>query len=103
MTRGGRRNFWLRMTDSMGLTEPGKKPERPGPRLLLFQVVLWFAMTLAWIGMLTQTQGEDVQVVYGALVALSLVMTVANFVLLRRARRGTDNSGADGQADRPTR
>lgn len=103
MTRGGRRNPWLRMTDSMGLTEPGKKPEMPGPRLLLFQVVLWFAMTLVWIGMLTQTQGEDVQVLYGVLVVLSLVLTVANFVLLRRARKSTDDSGAGGQANKPTR
>lgn len=103
MTRGGRRNSCLRMTDSMGLTEPGKNPEMPGPRLLRFQVVLWFAMALVWIGMLTQTQGEDVQVLYGALVVLSLVLTVANFVLLRRARKANYNSGADGQADKPTR
>lgn len=104
MIDGRRRNFWLRMTDSMGLTGAGKKPEMPGPRLLLlFQVVLWFAMTLVWILMVIQTQGRDAQILYGVLVALSLVLAGGNFVMLRRARKGMDNSKAGGQPDKPTR
>jgi hypothetical protein len=92
----GHRNVWLRMTDSLGLTEPGKRPETPGPRLLWIQTIGWSASTLLWIVMLIRgQQGHDAQILYGVLIVLSLVLAVGNFVMLRRAiRRGTDNSKA---------
>jgi hypothetical protein len=98
MKGAGRRNAWLRMTDSMGLTEPGKKPATPAPRILIIQTIGWFAMTLLWIGMLLQGQQEgQAQVLYGVLVVLSLVLAVGNFVMLRRStRRTTDQSKANG-------
>lgn len=86
MTDGGRRNDWLRMTDSMGLTELGKKPERPGPRLLLLQIVLWLASALVWFRMVIRTQGE-IQVWYAVLVLISLALMVANVVMLRQSKK----------------
>lgn len=86
MTDGGRRNDWLRMTDSMGLTELGKKPERPGPRLHLLQVVLWLALALVWFRMVIRTQGE-IQVWYAVLVLISLALMVANVVMLRQSKK----------------
>lgn len=91
MTDGGRRNVWLRMTDSMGLTEAGKKPERPGPRMLLFQVVLWLALALFWFMMVIQVQGE-IQIWYGVLVVLCLGLAVANCVMLRQSKKRAGRS-----------
>lgn len=48
MEPGRPRNAWLRMTDKMGLTEPGRKPPRQSPRLLLFFTVLWSLSTVVW-------------------------------------------------------
>jgi hypothetical protein len=98
MAGGRRRNTWLRMTDSLGLTEPGKKPEMPGPQILQFQVLGWTAMTLLWTVMLTQTQhGRENQILYGVLVIMSLVLVAINFVMLRRVtRKRADNSKVDG-------
>lgn len=96
MKGAARRNVWLRMTDSLGLTAPGRKPEMPGPRLLWIQAIGWSASTLLWVVMLVRApQGRDTQILYGVLVVLSLVLAVGNFVMLRRsAKRGTDNSKA---------
>jgi len=94
MTRSGHRNFWLRMTDSMGLTEPGKKPEMPRPRVLLFQVVLWFASALIWFMMVIRTQGE-IQIWYIVLVLISLALAVANLVMLRQSKKRAAGSKAD--------
>lgn len=94
MTRKARRSYWLRMTDWMGLTEPGKKPELPGPRALLFQVVGWFVSALIWLFLATRTEGE-MRVWYVVLVVLSLVLTVANLVMLGRSRKRAHRSQTD--------
>lgn len=94
MTRSGRRNFWLRMTDSMGLTENGKNPEMPGPRVLLFHVVLWFASALIWFMMVIRTQGE-IHVWYIVLVLISLALTAASLVMLRQSKKRAARSKAD--------
>lgn len=93
MTGGDRRNVWLRMTDSMGVTEPGRKPEKPGPRILLFQVVVWFVSTLVWFALSIQTEGEF-RVLSVVLLALSLVLAVGNAVRLLRSRKDVDGSKA---------
>lgn len=94
MTRSGYRNFWLRMTDSMGLTEPGKKPAMPRPGVLLFQVILWSAFALISLMMAIRTQGE-IQVMNVVLVVISLALTVANLVRLRQSKKGAATSKAD--------
>lgn len=49
MEPGRARNVWLRMTDAMGLTEPGKKPQRQSPKMLLFLTVLWSLSAVVWL------------------------------------------------------
>lgn len=95
MTGGSRRNVWLRMTDSMGVTESGKRPERPSPRILLFQIVCWFVSTLVWFALAIQTDGEF-QVLSAVLFVSSLVVAVGNLVRLLQPRKDKDDSKAGG-------
>lgn len=86
MTQGRLRTAWLLMTDSIGLTGPGKKPELPSPRSLLVQVIVWIVLTVAWGGMVFRTQG-GAQALYVFLVLMAAAMTVFQLVRLRRSRR----------------
>lgn len=89
MTGDARRNFWLRMTDSMGVTEPGKQPERGSPRFLMLQAVVWLASLLVWVYFIIRTLGDlEQQILYGGLAFLSLALVVVNIVLLRQAKKG---------------
>lgn len=88
MTGGGQRNVWLRMTDALGVTEPGKKPEKPSPRILLFQTIIWFVSTLVWFALAMQTEGEF-QVLSVVLIVLSLVLAVGNLVRLLQSRKNS--------------
>lgn len=63
-----------------------EKAERPGPCLLLLQVVLWLASALVWFRMVIRTQGE-IQVWYAVLVLISLALMVANLVMLRQSKK----------------
>ena len=90
MKGNGPRNAWLRMTDWMGLTEPGVKPARPSPRILRFGAVLWAASSLAWFVMAIQTQGE-VRILSVVLVVLFLALAASNVVMLRQPGKATQN------------
>lgn len=94
MTGGGRRNVWLRMTDSIGVTEPGKKPERPSPRMLVLQAVGYTVLTVIWSMLAFRTQDNIVYLIAGV---LSLVLAVAAFVMLLQSKRRTD--GPKGHRD----
>lgn len=82
MTGGRRRNVWLRMTDSMGLTETGKKPERPSPRILVLQIVGYTVMTGVFTVLAFWTQEN---IVYLIAAALSLIVAVASLVMYMRS------------------
>lgn len=88
------RNLWLRMTDQTGLTEPGKKAELPTSGFLLFATILWVVSTIIWLWLAFQTQ-DEVQILYGVLVVLSLVLAIANFVMFRKSRKRMDESDVD--------
>ncbi|MFJ6311592.1 hypothetical protein [Pseudarthrobacter oxydans] len=89
MTGGARRNFWLRMTDSIGVTEPGKQPERGSPKFLTLQVVVWLASSGVWVYFIFRTLGDlEQQILYGGLAFLSFALATVNIVLLRQATKG---------------
>lgn len=78
MTDGGRRNVWLRMTDWIGVTEPGKKPARPSPRILVLQIVGYTVMTVCFTALAFGTQDN---IVFLIAAALSLIVAVASLVM----------------------
>lgn len=78
MTDGGHRNVWLRMTDSIGVTEPGKKPARPSPGILALQMVGYTAMTVVFTALAFRTQDYIVFLIAGG---TSLILAVASFVM----------------------
>lgn len=82
------------MTDQTGLTEPGKKAELPTSGFLLFATILWVVSTIIWLWLAFQTQ-DEVQILYGVLVVLSLVLAIANFVMFRKSRKRMDESDVD--------
>jgi hypothetical protein len=84
MTAGGRRNVWLRLTDSVGITEPGRKPEPPSLRLLVLQTVGYTVLTVIWALLAVGTSDNVVYLIAGF---LSLVMAVVSIVMLFRSRR----------------
>lgn len=83
------RNMLLRMTDQAGLTEPGKKAPLPSSGMLLFGTILWSVSAIIWIFLAVRMQ-DEAQILYGVLVILSLMLAVANFVMLRKSRKRTD-------------
>lgn len=87
MTGSKPRNAWLRMTDAMGLTEPGKKPQRPSSRVLLLMTVLWSASTATWSAF-TFKGFSDGTPIYVLLSVMSLVLAIANYVMWRQSRKG---------------
>lgn len=94
MTSGGTpRNAWLRMTDTMGLTEPGKKAQRPGRRILLFWVVLWTLSTVLWWTRTILEFSEGTQDYLSLILAvLTLVLAVAYSVMLWQSRKASKSS-----------
>jgi hypothetical protein len=89
MRSSGLRDAWLRMTDALNLTEPGKKPVPPNPRLLLFGAVLWSVSALIWFRMAFLSEGE-MWFASMVLIVLSLVLAVMNLVQWRRSKKKTD-------------
>ena len=86
-------NMWLRVTDQAGLTEPGKKERLPSSGMLLFAAIGWLVSAMIWLYLGFQTQ-DEIQLLYGVLVLLSLVLAIANFVMLRKSKKATDESGS---------
>lgn len=83
-------NAWLRMTDTMGLTDPDRKPELPRPRLLLFLAVLWSLMSVNWLVQLIReiSRGpSDFLILNIISVAVSIPVAVYYVVSWRRAKR----------------
>lgn len=99
MTGDGRRNFWLRMTDSIGVTEPGKKPARLSPRILVLQIVGYTVMTVAFTALAFWTQDN---IVYLIAAALSLIVAVASLVMWIQYMR-SDHSKPHGNPEADTR
>lgn len=89
------RNLWLRMTDQVGLTEPGKKAQLPSSGMLLFATTLWAATAVIWLSLAFQTNDGEGRVLYGVLVVLSLVLAVANFMMWRKSKKRLDESNRD--------
>lgn len=88
----GLREAWLRMTDALNLTEPGKKPVPPSPRISLFAVVLWSMSSLIWFRMAFISEGE-MWFASIVLIAISLVLVVINLVQWRKSRKNAEGSG----------
>jgi hypothetical protein len=87
MTGGKPRNGWLRMTDAMRLTEPGKKAQWPSSRILLFMAILWSVSTVTWSAFTFMV--SDGTPIYVLLSVMSLVLAIANYVMWRQSRKRT--------------
>ncbi|WP_458111292.1 hypothetical protein M1D88_13175 [Arthrobacter sp. R1-13] len=82
------------MTDQTGLTDPGKEERLPGSGMLLFAAVGWLVSAMIWLYVGFQTQNE-LQLLYGVLVLLSLVLAVGSFVEWRKSKKRTGESGTE--------
>lgn len=89
MRSRGLREAWLRMTDALNLTEPGKKPVPPSPRISLFAVVLGSVSSLIWFRMAFISEGE-IWIASMVLIAISLALVVINLVQWRKSKKKTD-------------
>ncbi|XAS69255.1 hypothetical protein V3C33_08395 [Micrococcaceae bacterium Sec5.7] len=93
MEDGRPRNAWLRMTDMMGLTEPGKKPQKQSPRVLLFLTVLWSLSTIAWLVQVIRDYSIGATDYFKVVLAVSFfVLAVANYVMWRKSKSHRDES-----------
>lgn len=84
------RNAWLRMTDSMGLTEPGKKPQRQSPKTLLFFTVLWSLSAVVWSVQVVRdvSMGTSDYYLKVVLAVAFLILAIAYYVMWRNSRKG---------------
>lgn len=93
MTGGRARNAWLRMTDVMGLTEPGRGPLRPRRRLLLLSTVIWSLLTLGWLTLVIRDLSEGTpDYLRIVLVVIWFGLAVTNFVMWRKSGKSPDDS-----------
>jgi hypothetical protein len=93
MTGSGPRNAWLRMTDMMGLTEPGKKPPKLSRRVLLFWTVLWSLNSVLWLTLtITEFSRGNPDYLHLILTVISLVLAVAYFVMWRQSEKTQTSS-----------
>jgi uncharacterized membrane protein YcjF (UPF0283 family) len=93
MEPGRPRNAWLRMTDNMGLTEPGKKPRSPSPRLLLYFTVLWSLSTVVWtIQVVRDISSGTPEYLMKAVLAVSfLLLAIASYMMWRKSKRSAES------------
>jgi hypothetical protein len=91
---GGRARFgWLRMTDVMGLTEPGRRPLRPRRRLLLLSTVIWSLLTLGWLTLVIRDLSDGTpDYLRIVLVVIWFALAVTNFIMWRRSSKSPDDS-----------
>jgi hypothetical protein len=93
MTGSGRRNAWLRMTDMMGLTEPGKKAARPSRRVLVFWTVLWSLNTVLWLSLTAvEISRGSPDYLHLILAVISIVLAVAYFVMWLQSKKTRPDS-----------
>jgi hypothetical protein len=93
MTDGRARNAWLRVTDVMGLTEPGRRPLRPHRRLLLLSTVIWSLLALGWLTLVIRDLSEGTpDYLRIVLVVIWFVLAVTNFVMWRKSGKSPDDS-----------
>jgi hypothetical protein len=90
MEPGRPRNAWLRMTDTMGLTEPGKKPQRQSPKILLFFTVLWSLSAIVWLVQVVRdvSMGTADYYLKVVLAVAFLILAFAYYVMWRNSRKG---------------
>lgn len=71
------------MTDAMGLTEPGKKPQRQSPKMLLFLTVLWSLSAVVWLVQVVRDVSMGASDYYWKVVlaVLFFVLTIAYCVM----------------------
>ena len=93
MTGSGPRNAWLRMTDMMGLTEPGKKAPRPSRRVLVFWTILWSIDSVLWLSWTAVdfSQGKA-DYLHLILAVLSVVLAVAYLVMWLQSKKTRTDS-----------
>jgi uncharacterized membrane protein YcjF (UPF0283 family) len=77
------------MTDKMGLTEPGRKPPRQSPRLLLFFTVLWSLSTVVWTVQVVRdvSRGNPDYLLKAVLAVSFLVLAIASYTMWRKSKR----------------
>jgi hypothetical protein len=80
------RHIWLLMTDQSGLTVPGKEAQLPSSGMLLFATIGWLVAALIWTYLAFRTQ-DEIQILYGVLVAMALILTLASFVSWRKSKK----------------
>lgn len=78
------------MTDTMGLTEPGKKPQRQSSKILLFITVLWSLAAAVWLVQVVRdvSMGTPDYYLKVVLAILFLVLAIAYCVMWRNSKRG---------------
>lgn len=83
------------MTDAMGLTEPGKKPQRQSPKMLLFLTVLWSLSAVVWLVQVVRDVSMGASDYYWKVVlaVLFFVLAIAYCVMWRNSKRGRSDSG----------
>lgn len=95
MTGSGPRNAWLRMTDMMGLTEPGKKAPKPSRRVLLFWTVLWSLTSVLWLTLTVMEFSRGTpDYLHLILTVISLVLAVAYLVMWWQSKKAQSGSNA---------
>ncbi|WP_320536627.1 hypothetical protein [Pseudarthrobacter sp. IC2-21] len=95
MTGSGPRNAWLRMTDMMGLTEPGKKAPKPSRRALLFWTVLWSLTSFLWLTLTVMEFSRGTpDYLHLILTVISLVLAVAYLVMWWQSKKAQSGSNA---------
>ena len=82
MEPGKPRNAWLRLSDTAGLTEPGRKPQRQSPRLRLFLTVLWSLAAFVWaVQVVRDVFMGNPDYLKAVIASLFLILAIANYVM----------------------
>lgn len=93
---GSGRSARLRMTDMMGLTEPGKKAAQTSRRVLAFLTILWLSSAVLWLSLtVVELSRGNLDYLHLALAVIFLVLAIAYFVMWLRskgAQRGSNRS-----------
>lgn len=100
MEPGKPRNAWLRLSDTAGLTEPGRKPQRQSPRLRLFLTVLWSLAAFVWaVQVVRDVFMGNPDYLKAVIASLFLILAIANYVMWRRSKRtpAIPSSGCNNQ------